>query len=108
MRYDNYPCIVTKRRDVLRWLSPVAFEVHHQETKKLRYGDTGGWLFGKKPFEDWVEAESSSIMWLSGKRNSPNSQSWLPAYSDGLAGSGKTVLRFECLLPGCGFNRDEF
>lgn len=57
-----------KRREILKWLSTVQFEAHHEETKKLRFKGTGEWLIQKEPFHRWIETDSSSMMWLSGKR----------------------------------------
>jgi hypothetical protein len=56
-----------KRRKILEWVSIINIAAHHDEAKKSRSEGTGAWLFEDKSFEDWVESESSSIMWLHGK-----------------------------------------
>lgn len=58
--------IENKRRNVLRWLSKVDYGAHHEKARDLRFDDTGGWLFGKREFEDWVESQCSSVLWVCG------------------------------------------
>lgn len=56
-----------ERRNILGWLSKVDYGAHHEKARDLRFDGTGGWLFGKQEFEDWVESQYSSILWLYGK-----------------------------------------
>lgn len=56
-----------KRRKALIWLSDIDFEDPHGRARKLRFNDTGKWLFGKPEFLSWSETEASLILWLNGK-----------------------------------------
>lgn len=56
-----------QRRLVLNWLSTVDFPAHHENARGVRFDGSGGWLFEKPEFQDWIEQECSSVLWLSGK-----------------------------------------
>lgn len=56
-----------QRRQILNWLSTVDFPAHHENARGLRFDGSGEWLFEKPDFQDWIEMECSSVMWLSGK-----------------------------------------
>lgn len=57
----------TKRRELLKWLSSVDYNAHHEKTRSLRFENTGSWMFGKTDFVNWIETDMSSIMWIYGK-----------------------------------------
>lgn len=82
----------------MKWLSEVDVNAHHEKARDLRFDDTGGWLFGKPAFEDWIEMDCSSVMWLNGKSMTMvviwwrNRIVYPQADSGEIAGSGKTIL----------------
>lgn len=65
----------TKRREVLLWISEVTVENQHFQAKKHRFDSTGKphfdstgqWLFQTPQVNNWIDTDSSSILWLHGK-----------------------------------------
>ncbi|RPB11000.1 hypothetical protein P167DRAFT_231807 [Morchella conica CCBAS932] len=55
-----------ERQDILKWLSEVYFEDHHNLIKSNRHPGSGEWLFKKGEFISWKECTESSILWLHG------------------------------------------
>lgn len=86
-----------KRTKVLEWLSSVKCGDIHEGLKKLRFEGTGEWLLVKPQYEDWIQSDSSSIIWLRGKgmqlTSAVSKAQWLTLLFH-LAGSGKSVLWF--------------
>ncbi|KAI9763081.1 MAG: hypothetical protein M1840_000928 [Geoglossum simile] len=65
----------SKRREVLKWISMVPYEQHHENIRRGRLENSGMWLLEKDVFKRWKMSSASSILWL-----------------HGIAGSGKTKL----------------
>lgn len=73
-----------KRVELLNFLLPHAqskeslvLQWDHQQAKQKRVGKTGQWFLGSDQFQSWL-LEPNSFLWL-----------------HGIAGCGKTVLRYE-------------
>lgn len=56
----------SNRREVLKWLSNVDYKAHHEKTRSLQFENMGNWMFGKSAFVDWIETDTSSILWIHG------------------------------------------
>lgn len=50
----------------MKWLSNIDCIAHHEKTRSLRFENTGNWMFGKSAFVDWIETDTSSILWIHG------------------------------------------
>lgn len=59
--------IEAEKREIFNWLSTIDFRGHHEKAQNQRFDGTGTWLFENPTFESWIETDSSSVMWLSGK-----------------------------------------
>ncbi|KAE9369951.1 ankyrin [Stipitochalara longipes BDJ] len=57
---------VTKRRDILNWISSGEYEQHHMEIKRKILNGTGVWLLQHTLFQDWRRSRASSMFWLHG------------------------------------------
>ena len=62
-------------REILDWLSPVPFKLHHKHHSENRLPASGGWLLSHADYLQWKASSTSSILLLHGS-----------------AGSGKTAL----------------
>lgn len=89
-----------KRKKVLHWLSPQAFDTKHIEISGRRQESTGEWLLNRPEVRDWVKKNPNSpLLWGYGIRKS-NTASISSYRTQGLtvhlfiAGSGKTFLRY--------------
>lgn len=56
----------TERLKILRWISRVEYQAHHDSVKKQRLEGTGQWLIAKSEFQSWQKSSESSILWLHG------------------------------------------
>ncbi len=65
---------VTKRLDILQWLSPIPYKKHHEQTRKDILSGTGSWLLQEQQLLDWEVSSASSIMWLHGAPGSGKSK----------------------------------
>lgn len=65
----------SQRLQLLHWLSPVQFSVHHARHSESRIPGSGRWLLDNSRYLDWRNSSSSSIFLL-----------------HGILGSGKTSL----------------
>ncbi|KAI2636665.1 hypothetical protein GGS21DRAFT_39862 [Xylaria nigripes] len=52
--------------DVLEWVSPITYRMHHDTVAKLRTKDTCNWLLERPKFDQWNSATSSITLWLQG------------------------------------------
>jgi hypothetical protein len=57
---------VSKRTEILRWISPEPYIEHHEQTKEDVLLGTGKWLLSDPIFKKWKEESVSSILWLHG------------------------------------------
>jgi hypothetical protein len=57
-----------RRREILNWISTIAYEDNHKATSSDLLEDTGGWLRNKPEFQEWQASSASGILWLRGKR----------------------------------------
>ena len=64
-----------QRTQILLWLSPQPYLLHHEQAKRGVIGGTGKWLLADPALRDWRESSTSSILWV-----------------HGIPGSGKTKL----------------
>jgi hypothetical protein len=58
--------LVSKRVEILRWLSPEPYIQHHEQTKKDVLLGSGAWLLSDPVFDTWKNESVSSILWLHG------------------------------------------
>lgn len=65
----------TDRIQVFDWLSQVPYTSHHRSKAKILLPGSGEWLLQKPEFSQWLNASTSSILWL-----------------HGIPGSGKSML----------------
>jgi len=86
---------VKEREEFLTWISQVDFEKSHEDKYARRHPGTGNWLVQKKSFQNWLNHESSLLLWCYGKRK------WKMPLLPGLlanvqdeAGVGKSVLLY--------------
>ncbi|KAG9198591.1 hypothetical protein G6514_009833 [Epicoccum nigrum] len=66
---------ITRRNDILKWLSPEPYRKHHVQASEDVLPGTGQWLLSEPSFKKWKNESASSILWL-----------------HGIAGSGKSKL----------------
>ncbi|UPK94871.1 hypothetical protein LCI18_005806 [Fusarium solani-melongenae] len=66
---------VNELMNVLKWISPIEYNLHHDLVRQARTKDTCDWLVQQRKFYEWQNKSSSIIFWL-----------------QGFAGSGKTFL----------------
>lgn len=66
---------VSRRVEILSWLSAIPYEQHHQNSRKGRLLDSGTWFLRKPEYLSWRSSSFSSILWL-----------------HGIPGSGKSTL----------------
>lgn len=60
-----------KRRNILHWFSPGAFDKKHVEISGTRQQNTGEWLLRRPEVRDWVKKNPNSpILWGYGIRKS--------------------------------------
>ena len=57
---------VSKRNEILRWISPEPYLQYHEQTKKDVLLDSGKWLLSDPIFVKWKKESASSILWLHG------------------------------------------
>jgi hypothetical protein len=57
-----------RRREILNWISTIAYEDNHKATSSGLLEGTGGWLRNKPEFQKWQASSESGILWLHGKR----------------------------------------
>ena len=57
-----------RRREILNWISTIAYEDNHKATSFGLLEGTGGWLRNKPGFQEWQASSESGILWLRGKR----------------------------------------
>lgn len=58
--------LVSKRTEILRWLSPEPYIQHHTQAKKDVILGTGEWLLTDPVFKRWKGGSESSILWVHG------------------------------------------
>jgi ankyrin repeat domain-containing protein 50 len=58
----------SERRDILQWISEVAYESDHYNARSDRTPGTGEWLLRHPTFVEWAENYTSTILWLHGIR----------------------------------------
>jgi predicted ATPase len=69
------PLVSEEKLDQLvKWLSPLHYNVKHEESVEKHQEDTGTWLFEKKIYKEW-EDSTQSVLWI-----------------HGITGCGKTIL----------------
>jgi len=56
-----------RRREILDWISTIAYEDNHKTTSDGLLEGTGGWLRNKEEFQEWQSSSASGILWLHGK-----------------------------------------
>ncbi|TGO52644.1 hypothetical protein BCON_0137g00040 [Botryotinia convoluta] len=64
-----------ERVKVFEWLTMISSSSHHREKLRNLLSGSCNWLLRKKEFKEWMEASTSSILWL-----------------HGIPGSGKSML----------------
>ncbi|KAF7889956.1 uncharacterized protein EAF02_002371 [Botrytis sinoallii] len=64
-----------ERVKVFEWLTMIPSSSHHREKSRSLLSGSCNWLLRKKEFKEWMEASTSSILWL-----------------HGIPGSGKSML----------------
>ncbi|TGO16238.1 hypothetical protein BTUL_0030g00230 [Botrytis tulipae] len=64
-----------ERVKVFEWLTMISSSSHHREKSRSLLSGSCNWLSRKKEFKEWMEASTSSILWL-----------------HGIPGSGKSML----------------
>ncbi|KAF7952034.1 uncharacterized protein EAE97_001531 [Botrytis byssoidea] len=64
-----------ERVKVFEWLTMIPSSSHHREKLRSLLSGSCNWLLRKKEFKEWIEASTSSILWL-----------------HGIPGSGKSML----------------
>ncbi|KAF7929613.1 hypothetical protein BELL_0068g00030 [Botrytis elliptica] len=64
-----------ERVKVFEWLTTIPSSSHHREKSRSLLSGSCNWLLRKKEFKEWMEASTSSILWL-----------------HGIPGSGKSML----------------
>ena len=85
--------IVKLRQDLAKWLSPPDPFVNFNTADHARHQGTAEWFTQSSVFKNWKE--SSSFLWIHGKRTSPSPIAHSPLLiSVSTAGSGKSVLTF--------------
>jgi len=57
-----------RRREILDWISTIAYEDNHKTTSDGLLEGTGSWLRNKEEFQEWQASDASGIFWLRGKR----------------------------------------
>jgi hypothetical protein len=57
-----------RRREILNWISTIAFEDSHKTIAFGLLDGTGGWLRNKAEFQEWQASSASGVLWLRGKR----------------------------------------
>jgi hypothetical protein len=57
-----------RRKEILNWISTVAYADNHEATSSGLLEDTGDWLRNKPQFQEWQASSASGILWLHGKR----------------------------------------
>jgi hypothetical protein len=60
--------IVTRRKEILTWLSSMKYINHHREIQKGLVENTGEWLFDHPDFLEWERSQESRVLWLHGIR----------------------------------------
>ncbi|KAF8539493.1 hypothetical protein BDD12DRAFT_924175 [Trichophaea hybrida] len=63
-----------KLDQLVKWLSPLHYNVKHEESVEKHQEDTGTWLFENKIYQEW-EKSTQSVLWI-----------------HGIPGCGKTIL----------------
>lgn len=63
-----------QKKELIKWLSPLHYNVRQEISNRLRKKGTGEWMFDKKALELWEEV-NGMCLWV-----------------NGIAGSGKTIL----------------
>jgi hypothetical protein len=57
-----------RRREILNWISTIAYEDNHETAALGLLEGTGAWLRNKGEFREWQASSASEILWLRGKR----------------------------------------
>ncbi|KAI9888993.1 MAG: hypothetical protein M1814_006051 [Vezdaea aestivalis] len=57
---------LSKRREILKWISIIPYEQHHENIRRDRLEESGRWLLQKDEFSEWEKSSASSILWLHG------------------------------------------
>jgi SpoVK/Ycf46/Vps4 family AAA+-type ATPase len=60
--------------ELVKWLSPLHYNVKHEESVEKHQQDTGTWLFEKEIYQKWEQSTRSGL--------------WI----HGIPGCGKTIL----------------
>jgi hypothetical protein len=63
---SNLSTTVSKRTDILLWISPEPYNQHHAKEKKEVLSGTGQWLLSDPIFNQWKKESVSSLLWLHG------------------------------------------
>jgi hypothetical protein len=58
--------LVSRRNEILRWMSLEPYIQHHEQAKMDVLLGTGQWLLSDPVFEKWKKESVSSILWLHG------------------------------------------
>ncbi|KAF8247663.1 hypothetical protein K440DRAFT_289711, partial [Wilcoxina mikolae CBS 423.85] len=56
-----------QRIEILKWLSPVIYEAHHDNALQGRTSGTGEWLLRRGEFVNWRSSDKSAFLWLHGE-----------------------------------------
>ncbi|KAL8669952.1 MAG: hypothetical protein Q9168_005486 [Polycauliona sp. 1 TL-2023] len=59
---------------ILQWMSPLNFNLVHNDNLQRRHGDTGDWILGEPSFHSWVSADLNTLC------------------CEGIPGAGKTII----------------
>ncbi|KAI9661048.1 MAG: hypothetical protein M1821_009375 [Bathelium mastoideum] len=81
-RYD-----VSKRTEILQWLSPEPYLQHHGQMKQNTLPGSGAWFLDDKVFKKWKNDPNSSVLWLHGIPGSGKSKLMSIVTEDALQGS---------------------
>ena len=57
---------MSKRNEILRWMSAEPYIEHHEQTKRDILAGTGQWLLLDPVFIKWKKESASSILWIHG------------------------------------------
>jgi hypothetical protein len=57
-----------ERGKILEWVSDIRVQDHHQSARDRRTPDTGNWIFETSQFQEWIDEENSTLLWLHGIR----------------------------------------
>ena len=85
---------VSRRTEILEWISTIPYLDHHKRISEGRLGGTAEWLLRRKEYLNWESSSASKLLLLRGIRKSPvGSIVQVLSYRlTRVAGAGKTYI----------------